>query len=81
MLNMKPIDYDLLQLFVYTNNSISIRCSNVAIINMFTDYLEYVSEDFTVFSNNWIIIRNTSVKLLAYILRICNDNGIEYNLY
>ena len=81
MLKMKPIDYDLLQLFVYTNDSISIRCSNVAIINIFTDYLKYMSEDFTVFSNNWIIIRNTNVKLLAYILRICNDNGIEYNVY
>lgn len=81
MLKMKPIDYDLLQLFVYTNDSISIRCSNVAIINMFIDYLKYMNDDFTVFSNNWIIIRNTSVKLLAYILRICNDNGIEYNVY
>ena len=81
MLKMKPIDYDLLQLFVYTNDSISIRCNNVAIINMFTDYIKYMNDDFTVFSNNLIIIRNSSVKLLAYILRICNDNGIEYNVY
>ena len=81
MLKMKPIDYDLLQLFVYTNDSISIRCNNIAIINMFMNYLKDMSEDFTVFSNNWIIIRNTNVKLLAYIIRICNDNGIEFNVY
>lgn len=80
MLRLKPIDYDLLRIFVYSNNSLSLRCNNVAIIKFFSEVLTGLQSDYSVFMNNWIIVRNESIKVLALIIRLCNENAIEYEV-
>lgn len=81
MLKMKPIDYDLVYIFTYKNNSFSIRCKNKATISDFLDVFKTVllcSDKIYWSSKDRIDIKNADIKLISAVIKTCINSGLEY---
>lgn len=81
MLKMRPIDYDLVYVFTYKDNSFSIRCKNKAIISGFLALFEsllFCSDKIYWSSDDRIAIKNADIKLLSNVIKTCINAGLEY---
>lgn len=80
MLGLKAFDYDCVKLFVYCDNSFSIRCDNTAIISLFARDCKEQLLDYMKYNPNWIIVKNASIKNFANVISLCELNGLEYEV-